>query len=199
MDVHPNDVRDRQREQFFEVPPTLCKRFAKHPGRKCQEYLLPRGLLFFDLPVWKRRLEKPLVREINQNLGFHVNGCIFVLPKSHLNDDFGSHIARKQHLYVDRTINGRSLYDKGGIERVHVEPVTFDPYNIADYSLKTVKFRKVDYDTTIILPRSWTEVHLTRSRLDPEAQAIKHIQAATNVSDEFAMQIYNGVSQKKVL
>src|SRR6195256_6311662 len=23
MDVHPNDVRDRQREQFFEVPPTF--------------------------------------------------------------------------------------------------------------------------------------------------------------------------------
>src|SRR3977135_714835 len=46
---------------------TLCKRFAKHPGRKCQEYLLPRVLLFLDLPVWKREQQTTSLREINQN------------------------------------------------------------------------------------------------------------------------------------
>jgi hypothetical protein len=48
--------------------------------------------------------------------------------------------------------------------RVHVvrltdrmERLTKDVNNIVDYSMKTVKWRKVDYDNAIILPRSWGE------------------------------------------
>jgi hypothetical protein len=176
--------------------PTLCKRFARHPCRSSQERLLPRGILFFDLPVWKRKRDKPLGRTVNPNGGFHLNGLILVPVKCRLQEDFVTHINRRQGLYVDHTVNGRSLYDRGGIARVYVEPIDFNCYRVSDYSLKTVKAGRVDYDTTIILPRTRTEMRSNTPLIDARTRAIKDIQASTNVSDEGATQIYNDLCVK---
>ena len=171
--------------------PTLCKRFAQHPCRKSQEHLLPRAMLFFDLPVWKRKRTKTSGRTISQNGGLHLNGVILIPAKSRLTEDFGTHINRRQGLYVDRTVNDRSLYDRGGIERVYVRPIDLNHYNVIDYSFKTVKANKVDYDTTIILPRTHKEMRPNIPLIDTRARAIKDIQAATNISDDEAVRIYN--------
>jgi hypothetical protein len=171
--------------------PTLCKRFSQHPCRQSQEYLLPRAMLFFDLPVWKRNREKTSERAINQNGGLHLNGVILIPAKSRLQEEFVTHINRRQGLYVDRTVNGRSVYDRGGIERVYVKPIDLNYYNVIDYSLKTVKTGKVDYDRTIILPRTRKEMRPNIPVIDARARAIKNIQAATNVSDNEAVRIYN--------
>jgi hypothetical protein len=178
--------------------PTLCKRFAQHPCRSSQEHLLPRCVLFFDLPVWKRKLDKPIGRTVNLNGGFHLNGFILIPTNSRLREDFASHINERQDLYVDHIVNGRSLYDRGGIERVHVEPIDFNRYRVSDYSLKTVKAGKVDYDTTIILPRTRKEMRPDIRFIDARARAIKDIQASTNVSDEGAMQIYNDPCRNRI-
>jgi hypothetical protein len=148
-------------------------------------------MLFYDLPVCKRKRTKTLGRTINQNGGLHLNGAILIPAKSRLREDFVTHINRRQGLYVDRTVNGRSVYDRGGIERVYVKPIDLNHYNVIDYSLKTVKTGKVDYDTTIILPRTQKEMRPNISIIDARARAIKDIQAATNVSDDQAVRIYS--------
>ena len=176
--------------------PTLCKRFAQHPGRKSQEHLLPRAILFFDLPVWKRKRTKTSGRTVNQNGGLHLNGVILVPANSRLREDFVTHINQRQGLYVDRTVNDRSVYDRGGIERVYVKPIDSNHYNVIDYSFKTVKASKVDYDITIILPRSRKEMRSNIPPIDARARAIKDIQAATNVSDDEAARIYNDLCRK---
>ena len=130
-------------------------------------------------------------RTINQNGGLHLNGVILVPAKSRLREDFVTHINRRQDLYVDHTVNDRSLYDRGGIERVYVKPTDLNHYNVIDYSLKTVKAGKVDYDTTIILPRTRKEMRPNIPVIDARARAIKDIQAATNVSDDEAKRVYN--------
>jgi hypothetical protein len=186
-------MRDGIYNHFY---PTLCKYFARHPRRKSQEYLLPRGALFFDLPVWKRKRERPIKRLINQNGGLHLNGFILIPVKSRLTEDFIEHIEHKQYLYVDHIVDGRSLYDRGGVERVHVKQMDFDYYRVSDYSLKTVRAGKVDYDTTIILPRTRKEISSNTLPIDARIRAIKDIQASTNVSDEGALQIYNDLCGK---
>jgi hypothetical protein len=188
----PNYIMSQMQNAIYDhFYPTLCKRFAQHPCRKSQEHLLPRAMLFFDLPVRKRKRKKTSERTINQNGGLHLNGAILILAKSRLREDFVTHINRRQGLYVDRTVNGRSVYDRGGIERVYVKPTDSNHYNVIDYSLKTAKVGRVDYDTTIILPRTRKEMRPNIPLIDARARAIKDIQAATNVSDDEAVRIYN--------
>jgi hypothetical protein len=131
------------------------------------------------------------------NGGFHLNGFILIPTNSRLREDFASHINERQDLYVDHIVNGRPLYDRGGIERVHVKPIDFNRYRVSDYSLKTVKAGKVDYDTTIILPRTRKEMRPNIPFIDARARVIKNIQGATNMSDELAIHVYNGFCRKR--
>jgi hypothetical protein len=183
-------MRAMQHAIYHHFYPTLCKRFARHPHRKSQEHLLPLGALFFDFPTWKRQKHSLPRGWVNQNTGLHLNGFILVPPKSHLRDEFATHVTMRQDLYVDRVVNGKSVYDRGGIERVHVEPMDRCHHRVADYSMKTIKAGKVNYDTTIILPRLASELKSGIRTLDAKSRAIRDIQAATNVSDQVAEIIY---------
>jgi hypothetical protein len=68
-----------------------------------------------------------------------------VPAKSRIKDEFSRHIWEN-----------RALYTRNGIRRIHVEPVTHDPYKVADYAMKTMKNGRIDWDTTIILPRAYS-------------------------------------------
>jgi hypothetical protein len=181
-------IEQMQSAIYKSFYPTLCKQFAHHPHRKSQEYLLPQAGLFPDLPVRKRH--KDSCSETNLNRGLQYNGFILVPPKSRLKGSFCGHIKREQHLYVDHTYNNRSLYNRGGIKRVHVVPIDRDPYNITDYAMKTIKAGKVDDATIIILPRTMSEMKSITPKLDAKSRALKDIQAETNVSDQIAEIIY---------
>ena len=184
-------IEQMQSAIYKSFYPTLCKQFARHPHRKSQKYLLPEARLFPDLPVWKRHKDSCSKTILNQ--GLHYNGFILVPPKSRLKESFCEHIKRKQHLYVDHANHNRPLYNHGGIKRVHVVPIDRDPYNITDYAMKTIKAGKVDYDTTIILPRTMSEMKSNTLVLDAKSRALKDIQAETNVSDQMAEIIYSNL------
>jgi hypothetical protein len=172
--------------------PTLCNCLFRHPGRRSQEQFLPRCVLFFDLPTWKRNKNTSSSNAwTGINRGLHLNGFILVNPKSRLKEDFVTHITRMQHLYVDHLVNGQPIYDHGGIARVHVEPVEGCHSVITDYSMKTIKAGNVDYDTTIILPRPASELKSPASVLDAKSSAVKDIQASTNLSDDAAATFYD--------
>jgi hypothetical protein len=170
--------------------PTLCSCLFRHPGRRSQEQFLPRCVLFFDLPTWKRDKNTSSPHAIHINGGLHLNGFIWVHPKSRLKEDFVTHITRMQHLYVDHLINGQSTFNRGGIERVYAKPVDGRHNIITDYAMKTIKAGNIDYDTTIILPRPARELQSSAPVLDPRSRAIKDIQASTNWSEELATSLY---------
>jgi hypothetical protein len=85
------------------------------------------------------------------------------------------------------------MYIRNGIKRIHVQAITHDPHRVADYAMKTLKTGRFDWGTTIILPRSYTEMRTNHVPLDPRARTIKEIQSATNVSDEVAEKIYHSL------
>jgi hypothetical protein len=182
-------IEQMQSAIYKSFYPALCKQFARHPHRKSQEYLLPGARLFPDLPVWKRH--KDSCSKTILNRGLHYTGFILVPPKSRLKENFCEHIKRKQHLYVDHTYNNRSLYNHGGIKRIHVVPIDRDPYNITDYAMKTIKAGKVDDATIIILPRTMSEMKSNTPVLDAKSRALKDIQAETGISDEMAEVFYS--------
>ena len=157
----------------------LCSRFDRHPGRKGRNRFLPHAFLFFDLPVFKYG-KKHSLRDVKINSGVHLNGIITIPSRSRINDEFSDHIWKN-----------RALYTQNGIRRIHVEPVTHDPYRVADYAMKTMKNGRIDWDTTIILPRTYSELKSASVEADPHTRAIKQIQSATNVSDDIAEQIYS--------
>jgi hypothetical protein len=59
-----------------------------------------------------------------------------------------------------------------------------------NYALKTVRARRVDDDTTIILPRAREESRSNSVRLESKMRDIKAIRASINVSPEVAEHIY---------
>jgi hypothetical protein len=73
--------------------PTLCKRVAHHPHRKSQQRLLPKAMLFADLPIHKRIHKVSLSPTFNR--GLHYNGVILLSPKCRLGMNFVEHIERK--------------------------------------------------------------------------------------------------------
>jgi hypothetical protein len=156
----------------------LCTRFDKHPGRKSRHRFLPHAFLFYDLPVFKCG-KKQSLRDVKINGGVHLNGVMTIPSQSRMKDEFSRHMREN-----------RALYTQHGIRRIHVEPLTHDPHRVADYAMKTLKTGRIDWDTTVILPRSYSELRPGPIKMDPHARAIKHIQSATNVSDDIAAQIH---------
>jgi hypothetical protein len=156
----------------------LCSRFDRHPGRKGRNRFLPHAFLFFDLPVFKYG-KKHSLRDVKINSGVHLNGIITIPSKSRINDEFCDHIRENWDLYT-----------RNGIRRIYVEPITHDPYRVADYAMKTMKNGRIDWDTTIILPRTYSELKSAPVEVDPRTRTIRHIQSATNVSDDIAEDIY---------
>jgi hypothetical protein len=77
-----------------------------------------------------------------------------------------------------------------------VQPVTHGVNTVVDYAMKTLKRGNVDYDTAIILPRTYDEMRSSRMSSDPHKLAIKNIQSAMNVSDQVAEQIYRNAAGK---
>ena len=72
-----------------------------------------------------------------------------------------------------------------GICQIHVERI-YDIAGIADYSAKTIKWKRADPQHILILPKTTTEVRQRAMTVDPQVRAIKDVQASLNVSDEMA-------------
>jgi hypothetical protein len=156
--------------------PQLCKHLERHPGRRGRHKYLPHLFLFPDFPVYKT--QKQSLRRVSLNGGLHYNGVVSISPRSRLKEDLNDHIWRNQ-----------SAYYGDMIERIHVKPVTYDPYRLMDYGLKTVARGRADYERGIFLPKSLSEMQPAQN-MDERTRTIKYIQASENVSDEVAEEIY---------
>jgi hypothetical protein len=136
-------------------------------------------MLFPDRPGLRTRRKKYSRDFLTRNdNGLHFNGPILLAPKSRFRQDPIEHIEANQ-----------SKYCRYGIERIHVKAVDYIP-GIADYSGKTVKWRRANPDDILILPLDASELPQKISASIPEERAIKDIQSTLHVSDEVAEAVY---------
>ena len=133
-----------------------------------------RSFSFFRI-CQDRSEREVLLRELTINAGgLHFNGPMLIPLFSRFNECPIRHIGDNHDRYARR-----------GIRRIHVERI-YDIAGIADYSVKTIKWKRADPQHILILPKTANEVRQRAMTADPRARAIKDIQTSLNVSDEMA-------------
>jgi hypothetical protein len=159
-------------EKRFYGP--LCRQFAHHPEKPSQWEKLPRGMLFADLPVPKRRRDaKMSIRDVKINHGgLHMNGVLMMPPVSKFKDQFVDHI---------RDNHGR--YTGGGLDRIHVKPLKNRPRRTSRYIIKTVERGGASLDDYMVLPRALPS---KTQPLTKRERALRDLQSRFNVSPESA-------------
>jgi hypothetical protein len=157
----------------------FCTRFARHPRSNSGQQQIPRLWLIPDRPVAKQNGKKHGCDFLTRNdNGLHFNGPMLIPPKSRFR---GCPI---EHIEVHQ-----SKYARHGIERIHVKQVDDIP-GIVDYSFKTVKRGRADPYGILFLPFSSSELPQRTPSFVPRDRGIKDLQAAFNMSDEVADEIY---------
>jgi hypothetical protein len=153
----------------------FCTEFAHHPGRPSQLWKLPRLWLFPDRPVAKR--EKISIRDVQFNdNGLHFNGPMLIPPLSNFEGCPIRHIHSNQRKYAVH-----------GIDRIHVEEITYRLGDLADYMCKTIRWDRASADHILILPE--TRNKPTGETMSSEDRALRDIQSRHNVSAEVARQM----------
>jgi hypothetical protein len=157
----------------------FCTRFARRPRSTSGQQQIPRLWLISDRPVSKRSGKKYACDFLARNdNGLHFNGPMLIPPESRFRECPIEHIKANQ-----------SSCTRQGIERIHVKPVDDIP-GIVDYSFKTVKRGRADPYDILFLPVSPSELPQQSPSSLPCDRSIKDIQAAYNVSDEVADELY---------
>ena len=77
-------------------------------------------------------------------------------------------------------------------------PITHNLVESVDYAMKTIKSGRVDFDSTIILPRAYTEMRSSECKISPTERLVKNVQSATNLSHENAVLIVQNQLAAKV-
>jgi hypothetical protein len=135
----------RQMERDLErIYATLVSRVVRNPASRHQVGKLPVWICSPDYPVFKR--EKQKLSDVTINDGRHVHGTGLMPPKSRLKEGLEDHIAAHRNLYI------RPPFP---ILEIDVQPITHDLRRAVDYTLKGLRRGT---GSTLILPRSWTEM-----------------------------------------
>ncbi len=132
----------REIERAYSRLPT---QFHRSPNSPTGFRLLPRMILFPDLPVFK--WEKKSIRDVSINDGLHYTGIALTPPFSRFHSSLDIHFVQHQQEY---------LSDK--LDRIDVREIIWDPGYVTDYAAKSVKRGRVSEEHIIILPRSITEM-----------------------------------------
>jgi hypothetical protein len=140
-------ILHRMRDEVSRVYSMLVTDVHRKP-RKASPDELPVFIGVFDLPVYKRaRSSSPLTR---CNDGLHFQALVFIPSFSRLKVSLVDYFHENQDLYVRP---GKS------IQRIHVEPVTYDHDGVVKYVFKTVMRRRIAYDDgVLVFPRARSEL-----------------------------------------
>jgi hypothetical protein len=137
----------RQMEKEVErVYAGVLKQLFRHP-RKVPSLLMPLWIVCPDFPVPKH--EKKELREVSINSGLHFQGVAAMPPGTRLNCGLDDHFELFQGHYVRSGLP---------LARVHAAPITHNPEYVAEYTLKSIPRRRLDFDHVLILPRSRSEM-----------------------------------------
>ena len=178
----PRDVKIAQMfQEITKVYGRLVTRTVRNPRSPRWAAILPRAVFFADRPVnqWrkrkvnKRKLKKRLILP---NDGLHVHGLVAANRLGRIHDALDKHFREHEDEY---------LIDH--IEEIDIQPITHEPTFVGGYGAKGLKNRSFSSDDVLVLPKGLDELP-TKTPRSPDP--IQDIQAAFNVSDETAKEIY---------
>jgi hypothetical protein len=126
-----------------EVERVYCQmltRIVRAPKSLSQKGRLPIWIISPDYPVYKH--EKKALRDVAVNDGLHMSGVALIPPGSRLRQRLDHHLRDNKRLY---------LQPDSPLCRIHAEPITETPEQVADYSLKSVKRSRTSIDDILVL------------------------------------------------
>jgi hypothetical protein len=172
--------RDAKVDQMFQeitrVYGRLATRMVRKPRSPRWASILPRGVFVVDRPILKKRDRKLPLRHLLPNDGLHVHGLVAAKRLGRIREPLDQHF----HDHMDEYLIGK-------IDEIDVVPITNNPSYTTRYGAKGLKRRTFSSDDILILPKTLDELaDKTPQVRDP----IRDIQAATNVSDELANEIF---------
>ena len=171
----PDNKIQRMFKEISWVYGRLLNRTFKKKARSPKWVpFLPRGIFVAD----RRGHRRP-------NNGLHVHGLVAAIRFSPIPDPLDQHF--REHM---------DEYLIGHIEEIDVEPVTHKPKYTTKYGAKALKSRAYSRDDVWLLPKGLDEL-VDKTQRCPNP--IQDIQAAFNVSDETAKEIYRDPKLFQVL
>ena len=157
FDHIPGDFRRKwmvMADEADRVYSTLIRHVVHNPRSPSQAAKLPIWIVAPDYQVKKQNgmSAKAILAEVKINDGLHLNGIMLMRIDTRLR------VTLKMHFDP----NGRNYrhYIKEGcpLRRIHVEPVEETPKVMADYTLKSLKWRIPDLDHILIFPKTLSEL-----------------------------------------
>jgi hypothetical protein len=167
---------DQMFQEITRVYGRLATRTVRKPRSPQWASILPRGVFVADRPISKDRGCKQKLRHVLPNDGLHVHGLVAAKRLGRIREPLDQHFRDDMDEYLI-----------GKIDEIDVVPITDNPSYATQYGAKGLKRRTFSSDDILILPKTLDEfANKTPQALDP----IRDIQAATNVSDELANEIF---------
>ena len=132
----------------------LIRHVVHNPRSPSQAAKLPIWIVAPDYPFKKQEgmRAKAILAEVKINDGLHLNGIMLMRIDTRLRVTLNMHFDPKGQYYQEYVHDGHPL------RRIHVEPVRKTPNVMADYTLKSLKWRIPDLDNVLILPKTLSEL-----------------------------------------
>ena len=140
-------------DEADRVYSTLIRHVVHNPRSPSQAAKLPIWIVAPDYQVKKHGMSaKAILAEVKINDGLHLNGIMLMRIDTRLRVTLSMHFDPKGQYYQEYVHDGHPL------RRIHVEPVRKTPNVMADYTLKSLKWRIPDLDNVLIFPKTLSEL-----------------------------------------
>ena len=138
---------------------TLIRHVVHNPRSPSQAAKLPTWIVAPDYQIKKKHgmSAKAILAEVKINDGLHLNGIMLMRIDTRLRVTLKMHLDPNSRYYQEYVREGYPL------RRIHVEPVEETPKVMADYTLKSLKWRIPDLDHILIFPKTLSELPKLRS------------------------------------
>jgi hypothetical protein len=147
-------------DEADRVYSTLTNHVVHNQRSPSQAAKLPIWIVAPDYPFKKKHgmSARATLAEVKINDGLHLNGIMLMRIDTRLR------VTLK--MYFDPNGDNYRHYIKEGdpLRRIHVEPVEETPKVMADYTLKTLKWRIPDLDHILLFPKTPSELPKLHSR-----------------------------------
>jgi hypothetical protein len=146
-------------DEADRVYSTLSNHVVHNQRSPSQAAKLPIWIVAPDYRVKKqaRMSAKAILADVKINDGLHLNGIMLMLIDTRLRVTLNMHFDPNGQNYRHYVKEGYPL------RRIHVEPVVKTPKVMADYTLKSLKWRIPDLDHILIFPKTLSELTELRS------------------------------------
>jgi hypothetical protein len=137
-------VMEDEVERFYA---TLVRHVVRRARSKANRNKLPIIIAFPDFP--RHRVDGSDLFDVVVNDGLHIHGIVLISIESRMKSTLDMHIRRNYRHYVRFG---------GMLKRIDVKILDRTPEKVADYALKSLKWRIPDTNRLIVLPKSLSEL-----------------------------------------